>query len=267
MISKNFLGRLSAKVQAGFQQICWRILQPEIALPSGVVAKVKSRSDWLVANEVFLNREYDSAILQAFRSHVIGRPIQILDLGANVGFFSLRCIELFRQMTPDSRLDLLVVEGASDVFADLQRRLAPWPSESVGLLLKGGLIGSRSGKAMFHSSLFGSYMNSVARDNKVSKIRFLDRYAEEREYLDLDKYVAPNVKIDLIKCDVEGSELDFLRNYPALLSRTRWLAIEFHPDQCDVPSCRELLRSYGFERQHVVKSESTHSLEVYRAHE
>ncbi len=95
----NFLRRLSSKLVAVVRLLCWRILQPEICMHSGT-ATVRSDSDWGVANEIFVHGDYDRAILQAIRPDGQVEPLRILDLGANVGFFSLRCIDLYLLTNP-----------------------------------------------------------------------------------------------------------------------------------------------------------------------
>ena len=37
-----------------------------------------------------------------------------------------------------------------------------------------------------------------------------------------------NSQVDLIKCDIEGSEWELLNNYPNLLSCTKYLLLEWH---------------------------------------
>jgi FkbM family methyltransferase len=266
MSASVFLRLFSSKLRAVVRLLCWRILQPEIPLCSGT-AIVRSDSDWEVANEVFVQREYDDAILQAFRTGQQERPLRILDLGANVGFFSIRCIDLYVQMKMQAPLELIAVEGSRQLFTDLERRLSGAVPKTVTLLLKNGLIGRRTGKAMFHSSWFNSCTNSISRDNKTSGNPLLNRYAIECEYIDLEHSIPADMALDLIKCDIEGSELEFLQSYPDLLRRTRSLIIELHPFQCDVEACRQMLQDFGFVKQRVVKNHSTHALEIYHSKE
>jgi FkbM family methyltransferase len=261
--ARMFLRLISTKIEAMIRFACWRILQPQISVSSGA-ATIRSDSDWLVANEIFVDRDYDDAILQALSSGEGTHSTRILDLGANVGFFSLRCIHLYLQAKLRAGLELLVVEGSTNLVADLEQRLSKHSDGRVKLIVRGGLVGRRAGKAMLHTSIFNSCTGGVARDNHVSRNRLLNSHAEECEYLDLAQLVQPDGAIDLIKCDIEGSEFDFLENYPDLLRRTRLLIVEFHPYRCDVAACRKLLDSHGFAQQRIIKSQHTHSLEIYQ---
>jgi FkbM family methyltransferase len=229
------------------------------------VIKLKSESDWQVANEIFLEKDYDEAIERAILRRDRMGPVRILDLGANVGFFSLRCIDRCVNAEPRPRLELTVVEGSPSVFVDLSDRLSSHRGRGdISLTVRQALVGRRSGKGMIYSSLFHSCVNTVVREGgKTSGNIFLGRHAEDSEYLDLDELIPPPAVVDLVKCDIEGSELEFLKNYEGLLRRTRLLVIEFHPGHCNVEACHELLDAYGFYRLRTIKSHPTHSLEMY----
>jgi FkbM family methyltransferase len=224
-----------------------------------------SDSDWEVANEIFVEKDYDSAIEQALCRRDSMDPIRVLDLGANVGFFSLRCIDRYVAAEPRSSLELIAVEGSPSVFVDLERRLSMHRgTRGISLTVRQALIGRRSGKGMIYSSLVHSCTNTVVREGgKTSGNILLGRHAEDSAYLDLDELIPPAGPVDLIKCDIEGSELEFLQNYESLLRRTRLLMIELHPGYCDMRACRELLDVYGFCKVRTIKSLPTHSLEMY----
>lgn len=61
---------------------------------------------------------------------------------------------------------------------------------------------------------------------------------------------ATGLRFDAIVMDIEGGELDFLTENPALLARLRWVCAELHPQIIGteaVARCRELLRAAGLE--------------------
>src|ERR1700683_4924652 len=68
----------------------YELLQLEYTLQSGIVLKVASKGEWWTYNDIFVNHEYDFSIQEALKSHSPVHPFTILDLGANVGYFSLR---------------------------------------------------------------------------------------------------------------------------------------------------------------------------------
>lgn len=262
---ETFVRLACRKIWMAAQLLCWRVLKPTIVLRSGIRLWINTESDWEVAKEILIDRDYDEAICHTFSSADSQNSVRILDLGANVGFFSARCIDLYLQRESNLQLELFAIEGAPSLAAELRRRLSGCRQQNVSLVVKEGLVGPRTGEAMIHSSVFHSCTNSVARNGtKTSRTRFLNRHAEQSAYLDLDQVISPGTHVDLIKCDIEGSELDFLRTYEDLLRRTRVLVIELHPGICNSGMCRELLDSYGFSKLRTIKHYPTHSLELYR---
>ena len=71
---------------------------------------------------------------------------------------------------------------------------------------------------------------------------------------DLETLVDRRDSIDLVKCDIEGSELTFLDNYPELLKRTRYLALEIHPHLCSLDACMERVEALEFTRIRTVRN-------------
>jgi hypothetical protein len=57
----------------------------------------------------------------------------------------------------------------------------------------------------------------------------------------------------LLKCDIEGSELSFLKNYKDLLYRVKKAVFEFHPTYCDKSQCFDILREAGFTNNKILK--------------
>ncbi len=98
----------------------------------------------------------------------------------------------------------------------------------------------------------------------TSRQPFLNRYAVEASYLDLDQLVSKDVSIDLLKCDIEGSELELLENYPDLMRRARNLLIELHPLRCDRARCETLLKEYGFRCERTIHDSPHFVLRFYR---
>jgi hypothetical protein len=64
---------------------------------SGLKIQVASKSDWVIYNDIFVDGEYDFTIKEALGLAVMDRNLTVLDLGANVGFFTLRFLDLLRQ--------------------------------------------------------------------------------------------------------------------------------------------------------------------------
>src|SRR5438045_3636189 len=81
--------------------IAWNAVSLHSVTASGMQLRIANPSDWLVFNEIFVKGEYDTAIEIALENVV--DQLNVLDVGANVGFFSFRV------------LDRLQVSGRNDV--------------------------------------------------------------------------------------------------------------------------------------------------------
>src|SRR3984885_479215 len=71
----------------------YSLLNLEHTLDSGLTVKVASKGEWWIYNDIFVNGEYDVPI-QAALDTSSARPFVVLDLGANVGYFAFRVIDL-----------------------------------------------------------------------------------------------------------------------------------------------------------------------------
>src|SRR3974377_1568023 len=68
---------------------------------AGLRITVSSWSDWIVYNEIFVERVYDRAIAQVLSDVPMHQMLHVLDLGANVGFFAILFSHLlFERRTP-----------------------------------------------------------------------------------------------------------------------------------------------------------------------
>ena len=90
-----FLRRLlPSRVVDTLRDLLWRSLDIKWTLRSKLSIELHGLSDWVVFSDIFVNGEYDEAIEHTFSTMPSGEQVRILDLGANVGFFTLRCFEV-----------------------------------------------------------------------------------------------------------------------------------------------------------------------------
>ncbi|MEM9446024.1 MAG: FkbM family methyltransferase [Verrucomicrobiota bacterium] len=218
-------------------------------LKSGLQNNFYGINDWVVFNEIFIQGEYDEAILSIIKnikpgSHEIFR---VLDLGANSGLFTLRTLDLYLQnkLEPE-KIKIHSIEGNPKTYKDLIRRIKE-NKEAIEQCVKVhcGLVGNIEGKAEITDYQVSCYNSLTPLSGGL--------FSQQRKlikvpYLNLN-HVTQGSTIDLIKCDIEGAEQDFLENYPELLSQAKHLIIEIHHSQCDVGRCRSLITEYGFTLQ------------------
>ena len=233
-------------------QHLYRMLDLEYSLQSGVHLEVRSKGEWWVYNDIFVNREYDIPIALMLDSYG-GQSLTVLDLGANVGYFCLRIVDLMRQRRQqDQLLEITMVEGSPSTFRELERRLCSQNLPEVRLALIHGLAGLPTGTGVVHES---------ALHVKNTIMGPVDNTGESVAFVDLKELMRTREKIDLLKCDIEGAELLVLENYQTnLLPRVKAAVFELHHDLCDTAKCIRILEDCGF---HPTPLRAADSFSVY----
>jgi FkbM family methyltransferase len=229
--------RLPNFIKRDIRSAAFQALDLKWALRSGLEIQVSSQSDWVIYNEIFVNGDYDEPILMAIERTQQGTGLNVLDLGANVGFFILRCFDLLRhRRLGELATNITAVEGNPATFGILHARLSaqniPCPVNAIN-----GLVGHRKGTGAITDF-------EICGNNHV--VSGGEQGAHTVEYIDLESLPNMRSRINLLKCDIEGGELLFLQNYPELLRRTDVAIFELHDDQCDTKECRRLLFEAGF---------------------
>jgi FkbM family methyltransferase len=241
------LGRrlLPASLRLRIRALQFQWLDLRWTLPSGVSVRIANYPEWVVYNEIFTSGEYDAAISRALDSAPDATSLHIVDLGTNVGFFTLRVVDWLRQRRTERKgLKITAVEGNRRLIEEFRSRVMVENALSASVRLVHGLIGERAGTATLYGP--GAHtQNSLFRRTAPSKVQV--------DYVDLVPLFASDPQIDLLKCDIEGAELLFIQNYPDLLWKVRVAIFELHDDLCDTQQCRRLLSEYGFTQQTVLR--------------
>lgn len=202
---------------------------------------IESQWDFLVFWDVFVNREYPLSI--------VPKPDQVarvLDLGANVGYFSLLAkYELWKVGQP---CHIYAVEGDPETYQTLVKRTKDY---DISCFL--GLAGKRAGSD--YIALSGNHGTScvVKEDSDYPKI--------EVPYLNLNTIIPGS--IDLLKCDIEGSEYDLVENYPDLLRRTSTVYMEIHRQVGPYEKLYKTMHDYGFITHQVLHDRKDTTTDIF----
>lgn len=163
------------------------------------------------------------------RGRKSGQPLCVLDVGANKGQFSELLLE---GISGDLRVHCF--EPARLTFEMLVARFGG----DSRLILNNFALGSRSGSARLHYDEPGSGLASVYQrrldhqpglrftQSEEISVRTVDEYCAERE---LDR-------IDLLKIDAEGHELDVLRGAERSLQARKVRMVTFEFGGCNIDS-------------------------------
>lgn len=207
-------------------------------LNSGVVLDIFDRVDWHTFGEVFLNKCYEPAV--NLLSTVQDIKVTVYDLGANTGMFSTYMLD--RSIRKKQIVNITAVEANPATFNLLNRRMQIQKeniSSGSCVRLMNKLVGLQAGD----SELFIDTHHVMASTKKKH-----DTYVNSviSSYVDLET-LDPLQSIDLIKCDIEGSELDFVNTYAkGLLRRTKVFICELHADICDIPQLNKKIEESEF---------------------
>jgi FkbM family methyltransferase len=207
-------------------------------LDSGLVVRISSPGQWILFTDIFVRGEYDPAIDAAIER--ADNSFLAVDLGANVGFFTLRLADrVLRAPGLSNAFTIYSVEGAFEEYTELERRLDQPPLRGHCRPMH-ALAGNRGGQGVITRGR--EHTNNVVAIGKAG---------DEVPYVDLEALLPADRPIDLLKCDIEGSEVAFLDSYRDLLERVRVAVFELHGDRCDTTKCEQVLSAAGFKNRRV----------------
>ena len=242
------MSRLASILPRSLKPWLWRrlsqLMHLQYQLPSGIRAQIASYSDWCIYNDIFVAGEYDTAINAALDKAKPGQTFRIVDLGANVGFFTMRVLDLIgRRRIQFDRIDCLLVEASPRLLTSLHWHLDSIDRKELQTKIVIGLIGLRTGEARLALKA-SECMNQVGEEPAAASCRV--------PYYNLDEALDETAGISLLKCDIEGSERDFLENYPQLLRNTQVAVFEFHDPMCPTSFGVPKVMSAGFTANRVL---------------
>jgi FkbM family methyltransferase len=211
----------------------WSASKAQYTLSSGINVHLRDSSDWYIYNEIFVDGDYDEGIKLAAEKP---GQLNILDLGANVGMFALRAAHLLHER--DYRM--ICVEGNPRTAERLEQNVLSNRLGNVSPL--NALVGEKGGVG--HISNFDFSGHNTALTGRGKRVRYLDLST------------LPFEDIDLLKCDIEGSEEAFTRNFPDVLSRARVAIFELHEAIIDSALVQSRLLNAGLTRSKFLRRKS-----------
>ena len=144
-----------------------------------------------------------------------GADLIILDIGANIGEYSSAVLDIY----PNSQI--YAFEPDQNSYEKLSKNLA-----NHNVKLEKLAIGNEVGKVNLYSNYPGSTLSSlIPRDLKHKGIYF--EYQQEVDITTLDNWNVIKIAPDVIKIDVEGTELEVLKGATKLLQSCKIVQFEF----------------------------------------
>jgi FkbM family methyltransferase len=222
-------------------------------LSSGLIIQIDSYADWIIYNEIFADGEYRGAVELALSNLKIdGKPV-FVDLGANVGFFTFYLIDALRRRDVE-QFEIKAVEASPTVFQTFESRITGQLRDGEKVQLYNGLVGGRSGcGTLFEIGYHGMASTVPRRLSRATTVPFLD----------LEQVCADIDTIDLLKCDIEGAEEEFLINWKPVIDKTRCAVFEFHPAKCDIAHCKAILIENGLNHRKPLRENDGAAVELF----
>lgn len=201
--------------------------------------------------DVFLSAHYWRIF-----EHIDTPPKVVVDLGAHCGHFVVLAHLVNLEKFGRDDAHYTAVEPLDEMVQSLRLTLVDADLEHRVNVVQ-ALVGKPAGKAQMHTGRKNRLDSTVAmvRPGMVAR-------GKSVTYVNVDDLL-PNVPIDLLKVDIEGSEYDLLRYHAPFLNRAKLLVIELHKvvgESCDEFEME--LRKLGFSAcsRTILGSEGTRQL-------
>lgn len=179
------------------------------------------------ANDIFIKRIYESF-------YQVKREDIVVDAGANVGMLTVKAAKSVGKTGK-----VVAIEPVDGNFRLLEKNVALYKLDNVTIVKKA--LGAEKGKTKFIvSKLSATHQIKGVKEPELPKneidveITTLDDICRE---LNLNR-------VDFLKIDVEGAELDALKGAEESLRNTRNIAMELHNNEDEVKS---FLEKRGFD--------------------
>ena len=160
-------------------------------------------------SEIFIKQEYSNFIPDELL-------INILDLGANYGYFSL----WLQSKRPNDKIHSTLIEPSLRCSRSLEKLVKSPRLQKRFQYLQLAVGDPKKSNIKFFDRPFmaGSIFESDHKDNSyhANTLKASDVFSSDRD------------TFDLIKCDIEGGEWELIVNYPSILEKSKFLVMEWH---------------------------------------
>jgi histo-blood group ABO system transferase len=253
-----------------------RILHPGYAYPEGWTLPFEAKVMGVSKDHEALRSEAAApvptpAVLRVMEHSLVlpahDRPLQVLDLGFSVGEF----LEGLLAAVGSARIGrYLAVEASPALCRAAAERWRSLPF----FALRNEAVSDRDGQRIpFAEDAASPYNGTTLARARAAFDRFPGtRHDVEVATVSLDTLLAELEHVDLLKIDIEGSELAALAAVsPGMLARVDQITCEFHDfiDPTLTPQVQATvarLQSLGFELHRAVETEYMHGSRYYDTH-
>jgi FkbM family methyltransferase len=217
------------------KSIAWKLLpygDLDFDLASGLRLPLRDKGEWACLGEVFVNRVYDDFFRQ------LGAVRGWVDLGCNVGFFSLGLEHYLRSSGSPPPTRALLIDANEHCVAlageNLRRNgLGGWVARHAVLGPAGQTVTFHQFKYSIHSGIFSQQRGEKVKHYPTTPLATL-----------LQQHEVPR---DLIKIDIEGAEKNLFADEGRLIREFRAGICEWHAPEMPGRELERFLRAAGCE--------------------
>jgi FkbM family methyltransferase len=199
--------------------------------PPGTIVLRKCKADIGTFGEVFLEEVYGGIVTRVRNCR------SILDLGASIGLASL----YFAKHFPAARI--AAVEPHPENFALMQKNLKPPMDAGRGTVINAAVWRGEDQSLSGYPGSDGLFNTFAVNAGGPVGAKFVAVQAASTSTL-LER--AGFTEVDLLKVDIEGSEVELFRGNLEWLTHTEALAIEFHKSSRAACDFDRIMSEYGF---------------------
>jgi len=195
-----------------------------------------NRSDFQLYQQIFVENVFNFRAIQELLKK--NAPV-VFDLGANCGFFTLRTLDFF------PKAKIYAFEPQKKINNKFKETIKANNLEDI-ISLQEFAVADRNCQSTFYENR--SPISASLLKEKVSRRTIRKQYPVEIISLNwfVKEFSVPSP--DILKIDVEGSELDVLKGSTDFLNEISILFIEVHPPICTADQVGDFLQCFGFER-------------------
>jgi FkbM family methyltransferase len=180
-----------------------------VKLPSGEYLCVDTTS-WEALGYI-LGWEHEADVIRVFRTFLTERSV-VLDIGANFGLYTALSASIVRKHGR-----LYAFEGNPRVFESLQRTIiANHLYFNTNVVTANVLVSDNSGRGVLHFSAnfpSGGSMSEIGPSGAVGR-------TVEVDMTTIDDFLPSDLRVDLVKIDVEGHEPLVMRGMERTIARS-----------------------------------------------
>lgn len=215
--------------------------------------RIKSPESFSIAKEIFHDDTYSQFLLKI--------PIEtFIDIGCNTGFFTC----LLAAYNDAELLNGILVDADRDVLEETKWHL------QINNLTKCrttyAIVGPADASAVFYISDFNISSSAIPFDETYPfPIRAMKKI--ETPVVSLEQLIRTNFgakRVNILKIDIEGSEVDLLKQDLTCLSQVDWIILEWHKWLISVEDVSGQLSRYDFALIRILKEDTICGLALYK---